>query len=1234
MFKRPRVGLLLLVYLALSAVTPLWGQTGLASITGTVSDPTGAVIADAPIVVRNLGNGQVSTAATTATGNYTISQLPVGDYELSVTVAGFKRYLHENFRLAASQTAREDVKLEVGAAAEVLTVTAETSLLRTESSELVQNVTLAQLKSLPVLPLGSTGAGFRDPFALMRMIPGATYTAGSVMVINGNPDDTVQVRLDGLTSNNTGFLRGTTQQTQPSVDAIEEVAVLTSNYAAEYGTAGGGIVNVVMKSGTNQYHGSVYDYMVNEALNSRQPYTGLRNRIRRSDYGGTFGGPVWIPKLYDGKNKTFFFWSWEQYRERTIANSAVATVPIPEYRAGNFAPLIAADNTRAVRVGTANYVDPLGRAVLSGMIFDPLSTRAVTGGTGTVRDQFVGNVIPASRFDPISVKVLALVPQPQGLNWSRGQYGNNYQNPFASNRTSEIPSLKVDQNIGSNGRFSGYWSDTVTAVQYAAGPGAAEGFPTPITASRGTFITGTTIRANYDHTISPTLLVHLGAGWSTLDFNDAAPVLDYNPEQALGLKGATLNRNFPVLTIGSSGTALGGLSSMGPNPQGRQFERRPAANVTVTWTKSNHTFKAGSEYRLEKFPDYNLSNTAGNYTFGTNSTIQTSLQGLNTTQGFTGMAFASFLLGDLTGVTLAQPLAAAVSKSQWALYVQDNWKATRKLTIDYGLRWDYGTYAREHYGRYGNFSPNVANASAGNHAGGRIYEATCKCNFADNYPYAVGPRVGFAYQLSTKTVLRGGFGVVYNATSGTSTNSGQSVNSANAGTPGFGQTVGSFKDGVPSIVKPIWPNFEPNAGQPVGQVVTAPTFLDPNAGRPARQYQWSIGLQREITRNLVVEATYVANRGVWWVAALDSLNVLRQSDLTRFGFNDFTSASESALLTTNMSALNATQRSTLAARGILLPYSNFPTNQTVRQSILPFPQYSGGISPGQAPMGKTWYDGLQLNVTQRYSRGLTFNMNYTYSKNLDLMGSPDIFNRSMGKDLSANDIPQRFRLTVDYQVPSMRNAGLGILSNPIVSAVFADWGIGAYMQYQSGAVLGRPSNQGTIPISNFLGRGPGSAQLKVVDGEYMNPWSVNWVDYDGKQRTDPIDINCHCFDPTKNQVLNPAAWENIPNGQWGAQQTTLRGFRGFRYPAENLNISRNFRVKERVTFHVRAEFTNVMNRTQLGQPSSGGANYTAQPTTFATGTNAGLYSGGFGTIVPVNGTGGARAGTLIGRITF
>lgn len=1220
-----------------------FGQGANGTITGTVTDPSGAVVSDARIQVKNNANGQIYNGVSTSTGNYTVLQVPVGTYDISAAVAGFKTYNRVGLSLAAAQTMRIDIPLEVGAISDSVTVTAEASLLRTEDSAIIHNVTVSQLTNLPILSLGGAGAaassGFRDPFALAQTMPGITYGANGVMIVNGNPNLSVQYRLDGQTTGNLGGLRQYTQQTQPSVDAIQEVAVQTSNYSAEFGTAGGGVFNVTMKSGTNQFHGSAYDYSTNEALNAHQPYTGLRSAQHRYDYGFTFGGPVTIPKLYDGKNKTFFFWSWEQFREKLSVTSTSATVPLPSYRTGDISQNIIANGLngvgRPIQVGGVNFMDPLGNTnVLSGTIFDPNTTRDVTcnktlypaanctaGATVSVRDAFPGNLIPVARFDPVSVKVLALVPLPQGPNAASGQFTANYQNPWRSARVSDIPSLKLDQTIGSKGRLSGYWSDTGTTAPYSFPNGNAEGLPEPITVARGTYIYTRTVRINYDHTITPTTLLHIGAGWNHNNFDDHSPVLDslpggYDTQANLGLKAGSITRTFPNL-IQVPGTG-GGMSTIGTGGQGNSFERRPSGSVNLSTVRGNHSMKIGAEYRLEKYPTRGYTGTTGVYTFG-NSTQQTALQGLTTSQGSSGFNFASFLLGDLSAASLTVPLVAGTSKSQWGLFVNDTWKLTRKLTLDFGLRWDYGTYAKEHYGRYSNFDFNIANPSAFGHPGGQVFEATCKCNFAANYPYALGPRFSVAYQLNTKTVLRGGFGVIYTATG---TASGSAQNDANAGTPGFGLTVGRFRDGIPSNVQPRFPNLDPNVGQPIGAVVAAPALLDANAGRPAKEFQWSLSLSREINRNLVVEASYVANRGVWWSAGgLAANNVMSEQLLGRYGFS-LNNTADGPLLAKTMSTLTTAEKSTLASRGIVIPYNGYSTGQTLRQSLLQFPQYTGLINPTQAPLGKTWYDAFQLNVTQRFDHGLSFNFNYTGGKTMDLMSSPDIFNRKLGKDLAGNDLPQQLRMTAEYTVPKLKNI------NRVAAYVLGDWGVGWFVQYQSAALLGRPASAGTQPISQWLGRGPGSAQW---DGT-SSLWSTNWTDYDGKVHTDPLDINCHCFDPTKNIVLNAAAWSNIPNAQWGAQQTSIRQYRGIRLPQENLNVSRNFRFKEKVTFHIRAEFQNVLNRTRLPNPTTSG--FTAVQTTVTTGSNKGLFNSGFGVMNPLAGTGGSRTGTLIARVTF
>ncbi|MEP6962154.1 MAG: TonB-dependent receptor, partial [Acidobacteriota bacterium] len=975
---KPRILLMALLFSA----SLEFGQTVLATVTGTISDATGAVVANAPVALRNHDNGQTYSAASSDTGNFTVSQLPIGDYDMTIAVAGFKTFNHAGFHLVAGQTMREDVALEVGQTTESVTVTAEASLLKTESSGIVQNVTLSQLNNLPILVVGATTSGFRDPYVAVRLVPGIRYagtTGVTTMVVNGTPANTYQARLDGQTQSSTApGLVGASMQTQPSVDAIEEVAIQTSNFAAEFGTAGGAVINMVSKSGTNQYHGSAYNYGINEALNAHQPYTGLRSKVRQNDWGFTFGGPVRIPKLYNGTNKTFFFWSYEQYRENKIITTGAATVPIADYRTGNFANLITQEN-RLLGTSTGPYTDPLGRTTPSGTIFDPLTQRLVNN--INVRDAFAGNVIPAARFDPIALRVLKLVPLPTGINSERGQSGSNYQSPYDQKRVSSIPSIKVDQNLGSKGRLSVYLQKTNTSTPRS--PQGVDALPIGVSSSLKASAYTNTARINYDYTASPRLLLHFGLGWNSDDFQTQAVNFGFDPAKELGLLGQTAPGAFPIITTGDSGVALGGMKTLGSGSNSKTWERRPAGNVSASYVTGGHTYKIGAEYRIEQFPVYNFSNTTGTYNFGNNWTTQSSLQGVTTNAGFAGFAFSSFMLGGMTGGSQAAPVAARAAKSQTSLYVQDNWKVTRKLTLDYGLRWDYGTYAREQYGRYSSFAPGIPNPSAGGRLGARQYEFLCKCNFADNYPYAVGPRVGLAYQINSKTVIRGGVGVVYNSTGNAS---GGLVNTATAGTPGFGQIIGQFRDGIPVGVVPQWPTSDPAAGHVPGTIGAAPTYLDRNAGRPARLLQWNFTVQRELDRNTVVEVGYVANRGSWWgdngtqvPGSLAPLNVLSEPVLRSYGFNNFTSATEAALLTTQIGQLSTTQRSTLASRGIVLPYSNFPTGQSVRSSLLPFPQYSGSMNPANAPLGKTWYDALQVTVNKRFSHGLSFNFNYNYS---------------------------------------------------------------------------------------------------------------------------------------------------------------------------------------------------------------------------------------------------------------
>jgi hypothetical protein len=416
--------------------------------------------------------------------------------------------------------------------------------------------------------------------------------------------------------------------------------------------------------------------------------------------------------------------------------------------------------------------------------------------------------------------------------------------------------------------------------------------------------------------------------------------------------------------------------------------------------------------------------------------VQPALQGVTLSTGSptTGFGVADFLMGNMTSVTLAVPADYSNRKKQIGMFLQDTWKVTRKLTLDYGLRWDYGTYAKEQYGRTSNFSATVLNPSAGNHPGAQIFESNCNCTFADNYPYAIGPRIGVAYQINSKTVVRAGVGIVYNTTGII----GGSVNrTGSSPTLSLGQyiTDNRLSQGLPSTVSAKWPSEDPARGQTPGSIVAAPTLLDRNAGRPMRQWQWNITVQREITRNFVVEAAYVANRVNWLSAPLvPGLNDMSVSQLNKLGFTIPTPTSPNSALTPDSSllralftGLSAAQQGVLVSRGISLsgPYAGFPVSglstQTVRQAIRPFPQYNSGIAPSGAPVGKSWYDALQLTVTKRLSHGLSVNANYTYSKTLDLTSTPDIFNPLLGKDLAASDRPHQLRISADYTTPRIHS---------------------------------------------------------------------------------------------------------------------------------------------------------------------------------------------------------------------
>jgi hypothetical protein len=466
------------------------------TITGTVSDPAKAVIAGAPVEAKNTNTGLVYKSATSGTGNYTIAELPAGTYDVSVAASGFKKEVRPGVEVVAQTTFRVDFTLQVGANSELVTVTAEAPLLKTESGELSHNVTTASMDSLPILTIGNDGAGVRNPLAAFLLLPGANFASDATLQINGMPSSSQSIRIEGQDATS-GFWNQINSQNQTGVDAIQEVVIETSNYAAEYGQAGGGYINYTMKSGTNQYHGTAFDYFKNEALNAGTPFTNagltnslrdnqlVRNRLRQNDFGGTFGGPVRLGKLYNGTNKTFFFFSYEQYANNISTNNGLGTVPTPAFLQGNLA--LPAIDTPALTIGGVAQKDALGQSLFANEIFDPLTQQTVNG--QVVRTPFPNQQIPLTRFDPASAAILALMPTATNPNL----LVNNYNVPLYTNYThTEIPTLKLDHNLSPTMKLSMFYS-----ANREYGPGN-NGYPQAFTGAEPTNSLSQTTRINFD----------------------------------------------------------------------------------------------------------------------------------------------------------------------------------------------------------------------------------------------------------------------------------------------------------------------------------------------------------------------------------------------------------------------------------------------------------------------------------------------------------------------------------------------------------------------------------------------------------------------------------------------------------------------------------------------------------------------------------------------------------------
>lgn len=1205
-------------------VSAAFAQGDRGTITGTVTDPSGAVVAGARVSAENTATHNILQTVTTGTGNFTLPEVPVGAWDVTVEAPGFKKFTSQKNIIEVAQTVRVDGILEVGANTETIAVQANAVAIRTEDADITTTVSNQQFVELPIQwTNGFYGnLAVRNPLSVAQVMPGMAggtsyfgsqgLTAGGSS-INGAPPGTFRALVDGQDSTSL-YTPAFFFYQQPSVEALEEVSLQTTNYSAEFGQAQGGIFNFTAKSGTNQYHGGVFYRLSNEALNAHQPYSGLRSRNRQNNFGGTFAGPVRIPHIYDGHNKTFFFFSYEGFRssQPDPSSGSYTTVPNANDTVGNFAP----DIGGPVMCGASPCKDGMGNTVMQGVVYDPLNVAA----DGLTRFPFVGNRIPQSRMDPVALKLQSYLPKPinnlQALNFQLGKFTPRPQN---------LPSVKIDQIVSPTLRVSGFYS-------YVGGSGSTstDGLPANITNSGINTQTSSTARLSVDDSLQPTLLLHVGVGYvkATVTKFPFPDVLNFDQVSALGLKGAVAP-GFPFISGAGNTSAAGGPIGGMSQSFGAEYDQIPdtgefSFSTALTWVKGSHTLKFGGSMQTRQEAFNACQGGWGSYTFSPAQTGQPFGAGgtaLSPTSGFSGLGYASFLLGMPNQVTITPCTSVNWHDRGLAVFAQDNWKVTRRLTLDIGLRYDSQIPPVEDRNRSSSFSPNTPNPSAGGLLGAVLYQGdgpnTCNCdNFMRLYNYGFGPRLGVAYQLTSKTVVRAGWGFFYG---GPSTFSASAPQFPAAGTGYDTVTFSAPRAGASALPNGLQGGlvFSPGlyaatlhqpGALPTTNPVTgysnlnSPTIYDPALGRPPRISQFNIAVQREIISGVTIEAAYVGNRGVWLQGAMYPLNSVTPAILAANGLSLSNPASQTLLKSQIGSAA-------VQAAGYSLPFASYPPSTTLTNALRPFPQFGSMIAT--SPVGNSWYDSLQTKLNMRLSHGISVLATYTWQKSITRIATfNDWTNFATQKALDVNDIPQTLSINTMYQTPHLTSGLLG--SHKLVRGIFSDWQISAVLRYQSGALISAPGSNDNL--GTYLA-GASTQYMTRVPGQ-----PLYLVDPNGK------------IDPTQQLLLNPAAWTECgPTATFGCGAPRYSDFRQRRSPQEDIGLGRRFVLARESSkfFEIRMEMYNPFNRIVF--PNIGVGN----PLTGATHNSNGQLTGGFGFMnVNTITAGTARNMLLVARIAF
>jgi hypothetical protein len=1127
---------------------PAFGQVTLGNITGRIIDPAGAAVAGAAVTASNMATGVNTSTVATETGDFNIQLYP-GRYSLRVESAGFKRYMRENIQLTAASTVRVDPALELGSVSETVEVTGTALSVQSQDAKISTTVENRFVDELPLV----VGGTMRSPFDLVSITPQAMVRGSADMALGGGQSRAWNATLDGIS---VGTNRSANQQeiayNTPSLDAITEFTVDTGGFKAEYGQAGGGVVTFSSKSGTNQFHGSVYDFLRNEKLDARGFFANERSVYKQNDFGVTAGGPIRIPKIYDGRNRSFFFVAYEGFRNRVGANDFIGSVPTEEMYNGDF----------------SNWVNRQGDLL---QIYDPSTTRASAGGVFT-RDPFPGNRIPASRFSPISARIIpiASVVKPN-RGATPGTPGYVTQNFIASGGTVLEPqdkgSIKLDHNLTQDHRLS-FFMNRVSYRREIGGAGPP-GLPVPLWNGEVQQFETSSYRMSYDWIVSPRVLNHFQIGGNQFRKDSFSPNYGRNQNWSsrIGCFGNVIDceRNFPLITFTE-------FTGWGSNASNGTEQPLWSMKNDLSYSRGKHTLKFGFAFDSQRANGFGEQCIMGCANF---SFLSTSVPGQ--TSFNSGSSFASFLLGDATGGGTETERYVTQLYRYYGFYAQDDWRVTSRLTLNLGLRYEFTLPPISLTDEYSDFTPNRPNPAVNNYPGALRFAGFGPGRentraLTPGWYGGFGPRIGLAYAVNSKTSLRTAFGRSFSRVTAVS------------GSGHYAGFIGNYR--FSSLDQGITPAFNWDAGLPSYPL---PVGLDPNATldpafannqnvtywqlsdavRAPENYYWTFNIQRELTSNTVLEIGYSANIGAHLQTGLVNLNQVPTAI-----WNDYVAKLGPAGA---QNLLRADINSAIArANNVPIPYGNFtdPDVQQVRsvnQALRPFPQYlqiqTGGH--GGDKSGHSTYHALLLKATRRFSNGLAFEWNYVLSKLLTDAdnysegdgGTQDQYNRRLEKSIGEFDQTHVAKFSTVYELPFGRGRKWLSGSHAVVNGLLGGWRIGAIQMYASGFPIALARNN-PLPIFNRSTR----------------PTIASYDNWRGPE-------SAGGFDPATDRFLDRSVFPAQPTnfGNATRHNPNVRTFPAFN---ENISLAKSFPMTESVRLDFRVEAFNLFNRVQFGTGST------------------------------------------------